>query len=459
MAKLRSFSTLAALLIAAAGSSAVALAACSSPTTSPPTSTPVVDGAAPDGAVEPDGGPAADTGATDSGPIFTKESGVLVLGRVDISAVTDMKSMAGAKMSWPGAQISVRFKGTEIKANLRDQAITQAALEDYGQLLVIVDNVVTKTLRLKGTMLDVVLATGLEDKEHEVALFRKTEASVSTTTFEGFSIKPEDMLPIARPTRKIEFIGDSITVGYGTDVIGPYDSTFPGYPGAVPAGPANAKCPKLITVNPDPRTEVQKVADFKIINDSTNAYNAYPAIVARTLNAEAHVLAWSGKGLSRNADTADPLKIMDVYQRGVATQSSSTWDNSKWSADAVVINLGTNDFANKSDPGAIFGLKYEDLLKAVRTNHPNAIIFSMVGPMLENFPTNGVNPKEKTLAYIKAAVDARRAAGDTKVKDAIDVTQNLNGNLGCEFHPYKDVQLDLGNTISGELRLGVPGWR
>jgi hypothetical protein len=70
--------------------------------------------------------------------------------------------------------------------------------------------------------------------------------------------------------------------------------------------------------------------------------------------AECHFNAWSGLGMVRNCCGGSTL-ASDVWTRTLATvQSDNTsdphgttaenmWDFSKWTADAVVINLGTND--------------------------------------------------------------------------------------------------------------------
>jgi lysophospholipase L1-like esterase len=408
------------------------------------------------------GGVVEDSGVLDDGGGVTIEDGVQVLGRVDLSAVSDMKTKEGARLSWPGAQVRIKFKGTELKASFRetpDVSIDQPAYTTFSQYLVIVDGMVTKTIKLKsGANVDEVLATGLEDKEHEVSLFRKTEANIGVTTFLGFT--GATPLPIERPSRKIEFIGDSITVGYGADKLGPYDRTYPGdAPSGIPAGPATAECPKQNLATP-----AEQVDGYKIIIDSTNAQVAYPAVLATTFKAEAAVVAWSGKGLTRNGDTSTAETIRTLYPRANAVSGSSMWDASKWQADLVIVNIGTNDFAygqNPADPGAKFAADYEELLKAVRANYPNALIYSLVGPMLPDFAdgaAGGLNRKQKAITYMKQAITNLRNAGDMKVRaEPISVTQSL-GKVGCYFHPFRETHTTMAEKLADEIRLDLK-WR
>ena len=70
--------------------------------------------------------------------------------------------------------------------------------------------------------------------------------------------------------------------------------------------------------------------------------------------AECHYNAWSGFGMVANCCGGATL-ASDVWTRTLATvgaanasdphgtTAANTWDFSKWTADAVVINLGTND--------------------------------------------------------------------------------------------------------------------
>jgi lysophospholipase L1-like esterase len=93
-----------------------------------------------------------------------------------------------------------------------------------------------------------------------------------------------------------------------------------------------------------------------------------------------------------------------VGQRTQFFQTASTgttpWDFTRYQANAVVINLGTNDIGH-GVTGPTFQSTYTDFLRAIRTKYPNAVIFVM-----ETF-------KQRYVAETQAAV---RAVADPNVR-------------------------------------------
>lgn len=438
---LRTRSLFGALILSSLVFGGSGLAACSS---DPDPAKPAVDsGSTTDSETPlPDGGD-IDAG-NDGGPVVM-DQGVQVLGRVDTSLVTDTKTMIKARLSWPGAQIRAKFKGTEVKASFRESM--GDGTTTFSQYIVSIDGAVTKTLKLKdGATIDEVLATGLEDKEHIVSLYRKTEATFGTTSFEGFTFSGGgSALPIERPSRRIELIGDSITAGYGVDLRGPYDKDFPGN-GAFPPGPASATCWS------EAASGLPATADLR--KDAENASATYGALMGDTLKAEVSLVAWSGKGLIQQGDSSE--KIPELYDRAFAPLATPKWDPTKWPADLVVINLGTNDFLQATPPAAAaFSTAYENLIKKVRSNYPGAWIYAIIGPMV-----GFGGPRENSLAYIKdGAVKRLNDAGDTKIK-VIEVSHSPAdlSKVGCEGHPYKDTNINIADKLGSEAKLDL-GWR
>ena len=163
---------------------------------------------------------------------------------------------------------------------------------------------------------------------HSVTIFKDTEPSFATTviempnyiTFHGFSGDPSArLLPVVEssaPKHKVEFLGDSITAGFDNQC------DIPDAPKAMPWSESFAK--------------------------------SWAALMCDELSAECHYNAWSGFGMVANCCGGSTL-ASDVWARTIAsvgsanssdphgTVPSNVWDFSKWKADAVVINLGTND--------------------------------------------------------------------------------------------------------------------
>ena len=163
---------------------------------------------------------------------------------------------------------------------------------------------------------------------YSVTIVKDTEPSFATTdikmpnyiTFHGFSgDSSARLLPVAQSSpsqHRVEFLGDSITAGFDNqcDIV---DA-----PKGMPWSESFAK--------------------------------SWATLMCDELSAECHYNAWSGFGMVANCCGGSTL-ASDVWTRTIAslgsgnssdphgTIPSNRWDFSKWKADAVVINLGTND--------------------------------------------------------------------------------------------------------------------
>ncbi len=79
------------------------------------------------------------------------------------------------------------------------------------------------------------------------------------------------------------------------------------------------------------------------------------------------------------------------------------WDFSRYRANAVVINLGTNDIGHGVS-GSAFQAAYTKFLSDLRARHPEARLFAVQ------------TLKKRYVTETRAAVSARNAAGDSKVQ-------------------------------------------
>ena len=339
--------------------------------------------------------------AATTGQVGTDGTGlaeVRLIGRMDLSDAN------GPRFAWSGSGMVARFDGTEVGVTLSS-----------GQYTVLIDGQLQSNLVASGVLQP--LATGLAAGTHSVELYRRTEASQGEAQFLGFDFGAGTLLsPPLAATRRIEVIGDSITCGYGVD------------------GP-DMNCP--------------------FSAETENHYATYAAITARNLNAELITIAWSGKGAVCNygddlTSCVDPLPV--YYERTLPAQAGSVWDFQQWQADAVVINLGTNDFSTASDPSqAEFESGYRALIETIRSKYANAWILCTNGPMLTGTDLSNAR------AYIQNVVTALNDAGDAKVK-AFELTpQSAADGYGCDWHPsaatHVKMAAELGATLQSTL-----GW-
>jgi lysophospholipase L1-like esterase len=319
-------------------------------------------------------------------------TGPRLIGRFDES------NPAAPVFAWSGSAIALRFTGTAIGVTLGDAG--------HNVFEVVVDGKHTRLATQPGTK-KYSLGSGLSDGPHDLLLYRRSEAFFGETTFNGFDIAPSAYLPsAAAPTRRLEVIGDSITAGYGNE------GTFP--------------------------------CQFQASNE--NHYLSYAALSARRLQADLYTEAWSGSGVLRNHDGTTAGTMPELYARTLPERASSTWDFSKLVPDAVLINLGTNDFGT-GDPGAQFQAAYTRFVRELRGHYPAARFYLAVGPMLED--------TEYALAsgYLRGVLAARSAAGDNNLRLLeFGIQDRASDGLGCDYHPSLKTHQRMADKMTAALK-------
>jgi hypothetical protein len=85
---------------------------------------------------------------------------------------------------------------------------------------VIIDGGEPTVLQLSKNQTEYVLASNLPKGNHTVEVFKRTESNVGKVDFMGFTLPKGTTIiePAPLPKRKIEFIGNSITCGYGNEI-------------------------------------------------------------------------------------------------------------------------------------------------------------------------------------------------------------------------------------------------
>ncbi|MBN2717865.1 MAG: hypothetical protein JXX14_18600 [Deltaproteobacteria bacterium] len=355
--------------------------------------------------------PAADTApaitSTPVGPQRISPSHPMIryTGRVDT------RDPEAVSFSYPGVSIRVRYTGSELRVILDDNATTQSE-NNTNYFSVIVDG--AKPVRMKTTpeQKEYILARKPGDGEHEVELFKRSESSHGANlnegkvTVRGFIIDGgAEMLPPVERKLKMEFIGDSITCGYGNE---------------------------LSVDNPD---------NYHFTTLNSNAWNAWGAIAARRLDASYVAVAYSGRGVVRNYSGIEAPTIPDMYLTTLPDDpDSDQWDPARYQPDIVVINLGTNDFSIGLKPGKAldelekqYGLRYETFLQELLGFYPGATFIIAVGPMLsDEFPK-----KYKALTRVRRAlqklVKSFKDTGNSNVH-FLELAQQ-HGPFGEDYHP------------------------
>jgi lysophospholipase L1-like esterase len=306
------------------------------------------------------------------------------------------------RFAWPASSIVARFIGPGLRVRLKDKG--------YSELQVVVDGAPLGVVMTNPQRDTYDVAAGLSNGPHDLMLVKRTEARLGEVQFLGFDPDAALVSSGQTSTRRIELIGDSITAGYGNEG-----------PGVTCTGSMTAL---------------------------ENEFLAYGGVAARILKAERVTLASSGRTTE---------EMSDLYGRTLPGHADSRWDFQKWTPDAVVINLGTNDF-NHSDPGqAAFTRPYLALVERVRSLYPNAQIVCTLGPMLTDSYPPGVHALTRARAYISSVVGSLRAKGDTRISFLEFPMQDFANGLGCDYHPSLKTHRLMGEQLAAALRERL-GW-
>jgi len=236
---------------------------------------------------------------------------------------------------WSNSGLSFSFKGNFLSFSFApfEKAETLYILVKIGKL--------SQRFALS-TGKEKVVIENLRDTFHEVELIKITEGEqrIVVTDIEIGGTGPDILMPKKEDEEalKIEFIGDSLTAGYG---------------------------------NLAPATE----KGFNTYQqDSTRAY-AY--LCAKLLGAKGHYVCYSGKGIHNDCTGAKSYEIPTFFTHA-SRVTKEPWDFSTWTPDVVVINAGTNDFN-----GGVTARDFSDtalaFLKQVRETYPKALIIWCYG--------------------------------------------------------------------------------
>ncbi|KAJ4325103.1 hypothetical protein N0V84_003647 [Fusarium piperis] len=318
---------------------------------------------------------------------------------------------ATKELTWPSTGVSFTFRGT--KATIGIDIITGTSSADLiidGGDPILIENI-------NGTSIS---THALPKGTHTVELRKRSEASFGSFRITGVSTDGS-LIPTSVPKRKIEIIGDSISVGYGLD-------------GVLPC------------------------TDSAILQNNGKTYGA---VAARALGADYSVVAWSGKGLTRNyaSTTPDPMPPMPIlYTRYGANDHDNSFTFPKsWIPDAVVINLGTNDFSylgvrDPVDPADLTKALVK-FVKGIHSHYPKAHFFLVSSPMLSNnYPSEADAQKSTSVQMLKNAMRQLRG-----VKTHLVDWPSQGSEVGCDYHPNEATQRQGGALLEASIKSAL-GW-
>lgn len=300
--------------------------------------------------------------------------------------------------NFPGVQINAAFEGTSLKMMAKPGSGYFMAQIDQGEPFKVAFTGKADSL--------VTLATALPDGRHSVRLMYIIEGYEFYPEFWGFVLDQGKKLveSPALPSRKLEFIGNSITCGYGNE-----------------------------------GTNKDEHFDYA----TENHYYSYASLTARALEAQHWVVARSGIGAYRNyggPKTGTPESNIQVqYEytgyapnpelRNNGGLQAERWDFARYQPDVVCINLGTNDLSTNNYNTKLLKQGYQQLLTTVRSHNPKAKIVFLCGSMLGG---KELDIAKKLLDEVAAEANK---AGDKDVYRFNFTPQNGDLGYGNDYHP------------------------
>ncbi|WPB80252.1 SGNH/GDSL hydrolase family protein [Archangium violaceum] len=319
-----------------------------------------------------------------------------------------------AVFSYPGVSIKVRFWGEALELLLNEQGPADTARPNYYQ--VTLDGGAPVKLAVRASQMVYEIARGLPLGEHTLELTKLTESDVGRSELRGFRVRGQLLEPRARPGTRLEFIGDSITCGYGNEVSLP-ESSNPG-------------------------------TGFHSVNQ--NVTKAYGWLTASNLGAEAVVVCNSGRGIYRN-NTGDTVNTVPrIYGRVFPNQDEPRWDFTRAPPDIVVLNLGTNDFHPGKPDAALFQASYTDFVTRLRGQYPRARIICAVGPMLSDGYPAGQFHWSTLQEQVSSVVKGFNDRGDTRVHYLAFTPQSAP--YGEDWHPSAATHQAMATRLTEFIR-------
>lgn len=346
------------------------------------------------------------------------EDFVKVLGRAkeQNNTLWLVHSGTGAEFSFVGTAATITLQADNTHSFHKD---TQARIAIYVNGERVVDDMVDEYEK-SYTVFESETA-----RECTIKVIKLSEAANSTVGISKIEVLSiDDIKPTENSHRFIEFIGDSITCGYGVD-------------------------------------DEDKEHHFSTsTEDVTKAY-AYKT--AEALGADYSMVSFSGYGII-SGYTGDgkklPEAILPLYYdklgfsygayMGSNYPQDMTWDFTKRQPDVIVINLGTND--NSYTQGEVekeeeFISAYITFLKTVRGNNPKSTILCTLGIMgTELYPS-----------VVQAVERYQSETGDTNVYTMDFDVQIPSDGYAANWHPTEKTYSKAAQKLAAEIQK-IMGW-
>ena len=328
-------------------------------------------------------------------------------------------------MALSGSGAEFRFRGKRAEITLKGDQVALGQT-DYARIGIYANGVRVVDDLLNQSQKTYTVFESAAEQDVVIRIVKLSEAIRSTAGIQEIRVNAVDGIHRAQGlAHKIEFIGDSITAGYGVD------------------------------------DEVKEHGFSTTTEDVTKTY-AYKT--ASALQADYSIIAYSGHGIisgytgdgEKNASLLVPNNY-DIIARsagridGTLDVNNSPWDFNKFVPDLIVINLGTNDYSyTLEDPvkQAEYRDVYVEFLKQVRSHNADAHLMCTLGMM-----GDGLYPMLE-----QAAAAYTNETGDANISVLkFDVQSEADG-FAADWHPTEATNTKAADKLIAKIK-EVMGWQ
>ena len=260
---------------------------------------------------------------------------------------------------------------------------------------------------------------GKQTVEGLVRVIKVSEATSSLAAISKITLDKDGVIsPAAEKKLKIEFIGDSITCGYGVD-------------------------------------DLDRNHHFKTSTEDNTKTYAYKT--SANLDADYSMVSVSGWGIisgySSNGTKQASSQLPKYYDRlavawtnlcGVDPKAIK-WDFSSFIPNVIVVNLGTNDSSytkGNSEKITEYKIAYIDFLKDIRAKNPDAAIICSLGIMGQDL----CGAVEETVNEYSSL------SGDTNVFYLKFDNQKMGDGIAADWHPSEKTHEKAADLLTAKIR-------
>lgn len=304
------------------------------------------------------------------------------------------------RFAYPGVSSIIRVEGRRL-------VLDASTTGGRSYLDVIVDGAYTRTIHLSPSRSTYRLAEDMAPGPHVVQVLHRSETWHGIVTLHGFATDGRVLAPPSLPSRRVLFLGDSVTCGEALE------RTPPG--------------------------EKQPVW--------WNPRLSYGMLAGAALEAQVQLVCHGGRGLVRSWNgRTDEFNLDRFYGLAIASPDApEPWDQRRYAPDLIVSAIGTNDFNQGIPDRTQYVEAYTAFVRTLLRDHPQARIVLTEGAILDG---------DKKAALTTYIADTISRTGSPRVHYI--PSRHYPGDTQ-DAHPTRDQHRQMANDLAPALRQ-LMGW-